>query len=180
MNYELIRDAVRIALCACFGLAPASDAALSFLREAYTEPENAPRPARTADVCYWSLSPEYGPDPASYDVTDAAAGTHRPAVNRFLPYQLLVVCYGPACEANASKIRSFLFVDGTNCPRQILRKAGVYPVPDPPPLQLLYEPEGSLWRRRADVTVSLRIADTLVYENRRNAIQSAPAVILHR
>ena len=179
MNYELLRAAVRSALCACFGLAPSSDAALSFLREAYTEPENAPRPARTADVCYWSLSPEDGPDPAVYDVSAPASGTHTPTVQRFLPYRLLVVCYGPSCEANASKIRSFLFVDGTNCPRQILRKAGIYPVPDPPPVELLYEPEGSLWRRRADMTVSLRIAETLAYENRRDAIKSAPAIIIH-
>ena len=50
----------------------------------------------------------------------------------------------------AHKIRSFLYLDGAGLPRQILRKAGIYPVPDPPVPHLLYEPEGSLWRRRAD------------------------------
>ena len=180
MNYELIRTAVRSALCACFSLAPSSDAALSFLREAYTEPENAPRPARTADVCYWSLSPDYGADPASYNAEAAASGSHTPAVQRFLPFRLLLVCYGPGAEANAEKARSFLFLDGAGFPRQVLRRAGIYPVPDPPPVQLLFEPEGSLWRRRADLSVSLRILDTVVYENRRNTIRSAPAVVIHR
>ena len=183
---DSLREAVRQALCACFSLAPSSDAALSFLREAYTEPENAPRPARTADVCYWSLSPDYGPDPASYGADPAsysaeaaASGSHTPAVQRFLPFRLLLVCYGPGAEANAEKARSFLFLDGAGFPRQVLRRAGIYPVPDPPAPQLLYEPEGSLWRRRADLTIPLRIKETLIYSANRNAINSPPAIIIH-
>ena len=168
------------ALCACLGLSPNSDQALSLIRQAYTEPENTPQPARTADVIYWSLSPEQGTDPASYNETAASSGSHKPTVHRFPAYQLLVVCYGPSCEANARKIRSFLYIDGANLPRQILRKSGIYPVPDPPAPQLLYEPEGSLWRRRADLTISLRIKDTLIYSASRNSITTAPAVILHK
>ena len=168
------------ALCACLGLSPSSSQALSLIRQAYTEPENSPQPARSVDVIYWSLSPEPGADPASYNETAAASGTHKPTVHHYLPYQLLIVCYGPGCEANAHKIRSFLYLDGTGLPRQILRKAGIYPVPDPPSPQLLYEPEGSLWRRRADLTISLRIRDDLVYPTNRNAISSVPAIILHK
>ena len=74
---------------------------------------------------------------------------------------------------------AFLYLDGAGLPRQILRKAGIYPVPDPPAPQLLYEPEGSLWRRRADLTISLRIRDDLVYSVSRGAITSPPAVIIH-
>ena len=168
------------ALCACLGLTPSSEQALSLIRQAYTEPENSPQPARSADVIYWSLSPEQGSDPATYNETDASGGSHKPTVHRFLPYQLLIVCYGPSCEANARKIRAFLYVDGVNLPRGILRKAGIYPVPDPPAPQLLYEPEGSLWRHRADLTISLRVRDTLVYSAGRGAITSVPAVILHK
>ena len=168
------------ALCACLALMPSSEQALSLIRQAYTEPENSPQPARSADVIYWSLTPEQGNDPASYNETDASGGSHKPTVHRFLPYQLLIVCYGPSCEANARKIRAFLYIDGVNLPRGILRKAGIYPVPDPPVPQLLYEPEGSLWRRRADLTISLRVRDTLVYSAGRGAITSAPAVILHK
>ena len=169
-----MNETIYIALCTCLGLAPASEQALSLIRQAYTEPENSPQPARTADVIYWSLSPETDPPGAETIVPPYSA------VHRFLPYQLLIVCYGPGCEAYAHKIRSFLFFDGAGLPRQILRKAGIYPVPDPPAPQLLYEPEGSLWRRRADLTVQLWIRDTLVYSNPRGAIQTPPEVILHQ
>lgn len=175
-----MKETIHKALCACLGLAPDSAQALSLVREAYTEPENSPQPARTADVIYWSLSPEYGDDPASWNETEASSGSHKPAVSRFLAYQLLIVCYGPGCEANVRKIRSFLYIDGANLPRGILRKAGIYPVPDPPAPQILYEPQGSLWRRRADLAVSLRIRETLVYSQSCGAITSPPAVILHR
>ena len=167
------------ALCACLGLEPNSEQALSLIRQAYTEPENSPQPARSADVIYWSLSLEEGSDPASYNETAASSGSHKPTVHRFLAYQLLIVCYGPSCEVHARKIRAFLYIDGVNLPRGILRKAGIYPVPDPPAPQLLYEPEGSLWRRRADLTISLRIKETLIYSTNRNAINSPPAIIIH-
>ena len=168
------------ALCACLGLPPSSEQALALIRQAYTEPENSPQPARNADVSYWSLSPEQGNDPASYNETAAGSGNHKPTVHRFLAYQLLVVCYGPSCETYARKIRAFLYIDGANLPRGILRKAGIYPVPDPPAPQLLYEPEGSLWRRRADLIISLWVKETLVYSENRNAITTPPAVVLHK
>ena len=174
-----MNETIYKALVACFGLTADSDQALSLIRQAYTEPENSPQPARSADVIYWSLSPVLSADPASYSETAASSGTHKPTVHRYLPYQLLVVCYGPGCEANAQKIRSFLYLDGAGLPRQILRKAGIYPVPEPPSPQLLYEPEGSLWRRRADLTISLRIRDDLVYSTGRGAITSPPTVIIH-
>ena len=171
-----MNETIHNALCACLGLTPDSPQALAMVRQAYTEPENSPRPARSMDVVYWSLSPEGGERPVSYDLLGPFG--HNPVVHRYLPYQLLVVCYGPGCEANAQKIRSFLYVDGAGFPRQILRKAGIYPVPDPPAIQLLYEPEGSLWRRRADAVISLRIRETLVHPVKRGAIQSAPTISL--
>ena len=166
-------ETIHNALSACLGLSPASEQALSLIRQAYTEPENSPQPARTVDVIYWALSPETGL-PGAETIAPPYS-----AVHRFLPYQLLVVCYGPACESYAHKIRSFLYLDGAGLPRQILRKAGIYPVPDPPAPQLLYEPEGSLWRRRADLTVQLWVRDTLVYSNPCGAIQAPPDIILH-
>ena len=177
MNSERTQ-AIHSALCACLGRTPGSAQALALIRQAYTEPENSPRPARTADVIYWSLSPEAGDDPVAYGAASVSSGSHKPTVHRYLAYQLLIVCYGPGCEASAHRIRSFLYLDGAGLPRRILRKAGINPVPDPPAPQLLYEPEGSLWRRRADLTISLRVRDTLVYSERRNAIGSPLAVIL--
>lgn len=172
--------AIRQALCACFGLAPDSSEALALFREAYTEPENTPRPARTADVIYWSLAPDTGQDSPAYGETDAGEGSHRPAVTRVLAYRLTVVCYGPAAEAYAQRIWALLYVDGRNFPREILRRAGIFPVPDPPPVEKLYEPEGSLWRRRADLIVSLRVVDTVYAAQTRPAIRTVPEVIIRR
>ena len=172
--------AVRKALCACFGLAPDSAEALSLVREAYAEPEVPPRPARNADVIYWSLSPDHGQRPPEYNVTGQGNGSHTPTVDQVLMYRLLVVCYGPASEMYAQRIRALFFVDGKGFPREILRKAGVFPVPEPPPVEKLYEPEGSLWRSRADVSIALQVADTMTAPARRGAVRFAPAVIINR
>ncbi len=43
MNQE-INSILYAALCACFGLSPNSSQASRRIREAYQEPENAPRP----------------------------------------------------------------------------------------------------------------------------------------
>ena len=174
-----MNETIYKALAACLGIFSDSAQTLSLIRQAYTEPENSPQPARSADVVYWSLSPETTQDPASYNETAAASGTHKPTVHRYLPYQLLVVCYGPGCEMNAKKIRSFLYLDGAGLPRQILRKAGIYPVPEPVGVQLFYEPEGSLWRRRADVVISLRVREEMVYSAERNAISTPPEVEIY-
>ena len=72
-----------------------------------------------------------------------------------------------------------LFLDGAGFPRRILRDAGIYPVPDPPQPSLLHEEEGSLWRKRADLTVSLRVRDEVSGQTR-GTIAVPPAVVLHR
>ena len=79
-EYQL---AIHNALCSCLGLSPSSEQALSLIRQAYTEPENSPQPARSADVIYWSLAPEQGNDPASYNEADASGGSHKPTVHHF-------------------------------------------------------------------------------------------------
>ena len=81
-NESEFQLAIHNALCSCLGLSPSSEQALSLIRQAYTEPENNPQPARTADVIYWSLSPEAGDDPASYNETAATSGAHKPTVHR--------------------------------------------------------------------------------------------------
>ena len=46
------------ALCACFGLSPSSADASILIREAYQDPENAPRSPRNTDVIYFSIEPD--------------------------------------------------------------------------------------------------------------------------
>ena len=179
MNSELFREAVFDVLCACLNLTESEGVEL--IHEAYAEPENVPRPPRNRNVIYWTVLQDPASDPVSTEWNNeaGAGGNHVPVVCTTLKYQLVIVCYGPACEEYASRIRHMLFLDGRGFPRQILRAAGIFPVPDPPQPQLLHEEEGSLWRKRADLTVSLRVRE----EQRgpvRGSITTAPAVVLHR
>ena len=178
MNQE-ISTVLYQALCACFGLAPSSAQASVLIREAYQDPENAPRPPRSTDVVCYSVAPDVSAaePPPAYSMENPENGSHAQAVSSFSAWRLQIVCYGPHAPDNARKIRAFLYLDGAGFPRSILRKAGLYPVPDPPEPLLLHEPEGSLWRRRADLTISLRAEEKETHPARRNAITSAPAVI---
>ena len=169
------------ALSACFGLQPSSSEASVLLREAYQDPENAPRLPRNTDVIYYSISPDpaAAEPPPACAAENASQASHVPSVSFFSAWTLTVVCYGPHALENARKIRAFLFLDGAGFPRAVLRKAGLYPVPDPPEPMLLREPEGSLWRQRADLTVSLRAEETQTHPARRNAVTAAPAIQIH-
>ena len=176
-----MNESIYRALCACFGLLPSSVQASVLIREAYREPENVPRPPRNADVVYYSIAPDPAAReaPAIYSEENAAQGFHTAAVSSFSAWTLQIVCYGPHALSNARKIRAFLYVDGPGFPRSILRKAGIRPVPDPPEPMLLHEPEGSLWRTRADLTVSLRAEEKETHPVRRGAVTVPPAVIIH-
>ena len=169
------------ALCACLNLDRNSAAAAALIHEAYAEPENVPRPPRNRNVIYWTALQDPGSDPVSTacNAEDGTGGNHVPVVYTTLKYQLIIVCYGPASEEYALRIRHMLFLDGAGFPRRILRDAGIYPVPDPPQPALLHEEEGSLWRKRADLTVSLRVRDEQRAQAR-GSITAAPAILLHR
>ena len=170
--------AIYNALCACFGLSPSSQEASALIREQYQEPENAPRPPRSADVIYFSVEPDAGAQeaPPAYAAENPSAASHVPAVSRYTAWNLQIICYGPEALRNARQIRAFLYVDGAGYPRCILRKAGIRPVPDPPEPVLLHEPEGSLWRLRADLMIRLRREETQTHPVRRGAVAAAPAV----
>jgi hypothetical protein len=170
------------ALCACFGLAPASADASNLIRPAYQEPENAPRPPRSTDVIYYFVSPDVSAQeaPPAYSADNPASASHVPVVSAYSAWTLQVIAYGPHALLNARKIRAFLFVDGPGFPRAILRKAGIRPVPDPPEPLLLHEPEGFLWRERADLTIRLRMEEKETHPRRRGAVTVPPAVNLRR
>ena len=187
------QTAIFDALCACLNLS--AEDGIKLIHEAYAEPENVPRPGRNKNVIYWTVLQDPASDPVATEQGDGSAcyvsgwnyrtvpdvplsGTHVPVVYTTLKYQLIIVCYGPACEAYASRIRHMLFLDGRGFPRQILRDAGIFPVPDPPQPSLLHEEEGSLWRKRADLTVQLRVREEQI-GTVRGSITIAPVVILH-
>ncbi len=176
-----MNETIYSALCACFGLEPSPAAASVLIREAYQDPEPAPRPPRSANVIYYSLEPDTASSeaPPSYEVETPAFSSFFPAVSSFATWKLQVVCYGPEALENARRIRAFLFLDGTGMPRMILRQVGLFPVPDPPEPLALHEPEGSLWRLRADLTVSLRASEKQAYSSRQGAVAVVPEVIIH-
>jgi len=173
-----MNETIYRALCACLGLQSSSMQAPVLIREAYREPENAPRPPRSADVVYYSIAPDPAAReaPPAYMEENAFRDSHIPAVSLFSAWTLTVVCYGPHALSNARKIRAFLYVDGPGFPRSILRKAGIRPVPDPPEPMLLHEPEGSLWRTRADLTVSLRAEEKETHPVQRGAVSVPPVI----
>ena len=177
MNQEF-STVIYSALCACFGLRPDLSRASALIREAYAEPENVPRPPRNTDVIYYSLAPDISAReaPPVYGAENPDGGSHAVTVSRFSAWTLQVVCYGPHALSSARKIRAFLFADGPGFPRSILRNAGLYPVPDSPEPMLLHEPEGSLWRQRADLTVSLRAGEKETHPVRRGAVLVLPEV----
>ena len=167
------------ALCACLNLSETEG--IKLIHEAYAEPENVPRPARNKNVIYWTVLQDLTSDPVSTEYTagDGTAGNHVPTVCTTVKYNLVIVCYGPACEEYARRIRHMFYLDGRGFPRQILRDAGIFPVPDPAQPSLLHEEEGSLWRKRADLTIQLRVRDEQRAQAR-SAISTAPAVIIRR
>ena len=179
MNSEssAFHTAIFDALCACLNLSAAEG--IKLIHEAYAEPENVPRPARNRNVIYWTVLQDLSADPVSTVYhPEGGAGRNTPVVYTTLKYQLIIVCYGPASETNARRIRHMLFLDGAGFPRRILRNAGIFPVPDPPQPSLLHEEEGSLWRKRADLTIQLRVRDEL-RSQARNSINSPPAIVIH-
>ena len=178
---SVFHTAVFDALCACLNLNKTSAEAVKLIHEAYAEPENVPRPPKNRNVIYWTAlqDPASDPVPITVNAESGGAGRHTPVVYTTLKYQLIIVCYGPACEEYAHRIRQMLYLDGSGFPRQILRAAGIYPVPGPAQHSVLYEEEGSLWRRRADLTISLRVRDELSGQAR-GSISSAPAIVINK
>lgn len=174
----VFHTAVFDALCACLNLSAAEGVKL--IHEAYAEPENVPRPPKNRNVIYWTLLQDPASDPVSKEYRSETAGTGRntPVVYTTLKYQLIIACYGPACEEYASRIRYMLYLDGAGFLRRILREAGIFPVPDPPQPSLIYEEEGSLWRKRADLTVLLRVRDEQSARTR-GSVTTVSAVIFH-
>ncbi len=173
-----MNDDVFKALCACFGLVPSSDAASLLIRAAYQEPDPFPQPPRSTNVVYYAAEPDptAAEAPPAYGTDSPASAAHTPSVSFFSAWILRIVCYGPDAMDNARKIRAFLYLDGAGFPRAILRKAGIYPVPNPPEPVELHEPEGSLWRLRADLTIRLRVKEKQEHRTRRNAITVPPAI----
>ena len=168
-----IIETIYQALCACFGLSPSSEEAAALFCEAYLEGESIPQLPRNKDIIfYWEE-----PAPGALVVPQEYANMFpKFSMYNFPEHLLHVTCYGPNAVENAKKIRALLFLDGANCPRRILRQEGIYPVPEPDNPVQSFEQEGSLWRKRADLTVHFHTEEYLIAPLKRQTIAFPPAV----
>ena len=163
-------------LCSAMGVDPESQEASEMIIPAYQEPENGPRPPRNKDLVYYYLMTDDAEE-ARYQTVEIR--NRRMKVSAFTGYQLVIICYGPHCMENAHTIRYFLYLDGKGMPRNIMRKHGIYPIPSPRLPAVSWEENGSLWRKRADLTVQLRRREQQVYEAEQGMILVAPEVVIH-
>lgn len=168
----LTASALFSVLASALNLSPSSGTAQQMIREAYQEDNPTPEPPRSEDRVYYHLTPDATAPPIPEEIRPAG---HSTDLFRYVPYKLTLTFYGPGAEANAALVRSRLYQDGQGNPLSLLRAEGAYPVPRPPMPLLLYEPAAALWRKRVDLTVSLRIAQELELPNS-PTVTTAPRV----
>lgn len=159
-------------LCACFGYQPSSARAQKTFFRAFQPDGTVPQPSRTQDVCYFDLIPEKAPDPkyTEIDRKNAANDTYA----RTVPVALKLYFYGPNAEDNAYRVRTMLFTDSV---RSRFRQSGIIPIPEPEEPVSLPEIEGTMWRKRCDLTVSLRILQSFTVEG--TGITVPPEIDMH-
>ncbi len=153
-DHSAVTQAVFRAIAVALGLSPSSAVASTRILRAYASPP-PPQAALRSNVCFFDLMP----DRNAQMLTERSVILGVNAIYRFIPYTLTIVFYGSTAESDAIRVRDNLFVDGVAHPLSILRKAGIYPIPPTGAPAVVYEEEGSLFRKRADLVLSVRILD---------------------
>ena len=173
--HRVVFSALRSALALTAGEADAC------LIRAYAD-QPPPEPASSVNVCYYFLQTDSYVSILQERYVENAV----PKVFSFIPCRLVLVFYGPACEAWALRCRSFLFQDGAGEPRQIFRDAGLFPVPVPTAPSVVFEETGTKYRKRADLVVDLRLVDDAAYVSVSGGepltvetVESVPSVEIH-
>ena len=164
--------AVYTALCACFSLSPSSPEAAYRFRPAYPSDTTLPQPPRDKDVCYISLSPDTAPDPQYFTVL--RADPDQDTWYHVTPLSLRLCFYGPHARDHALSVWVLLYTDPI---RSLLRKSGIIPIPSPAPPTTFPELEGTLWRSRADLTLSLRVLQST--QTPATSITTPPELFIH-
>ena len=170
-----MKEAIYKALCACFAISPDSEEASGIIREAYQEPENSPQPPKEQNVIYYNL--ESSPDAPAAPPYQEYKSSY-PEYYWFPEKILHVTCYGRDAEELAEQVRIFIYLPGTGNPASILKKAGIYIMPNTREPVISYEETGSLWRKRADVEIHLRIDKKLTYTKKQPMLDKPPLVRL--
>lgn len=169
--------AVFRALCAVFALDPDGSEAASRFRCAYTGTAvTHPQADRERDVCYYTVTETSDPALAhtrrDYALDEQGRMTVR--IHKVLPLSCLLTFYGPNADEDAEACWSGLFADyGHGSPPDVLRQSGLSLVSWPDRPLSLPELQGSLWRRRCDLRVGLRMRTVQTVRQRPDA--PAPA-----
>lgn len=168
----ILQSAVWQALRAALDLTE-EEAAHRVLRAYADAPPAEPPPSET--VCYYHLRSA----PRSPDFRESALEQGVPVSASFLPCNLILVFYGPDGEAWAHRVQDFLLMDGPGSSRRILRAAGLFPVPSGPGPAVLYEERGKTFRKRTDLTFSLRLLSNEARAAPVSVIAQPPDVSIH-
>ena len=153
-DHSAVTQAIFRAIAVLLGLVPSSSEASARILRAYASPP-PPQAGSETNLCFFDLNP----DRNAQMLTERSVIHGINAIYRFIPYTLNIVFYGPSAETDAIRVRDNLFVDGAAHPLSILRKTGIYPIPPTEPPTVVYEEEGALFRKRADLVLAVRILD---------------------
>ena len=158
------------AVAAAFGLDPDQQSTLNRIVPAYVPGVTTPQYNSDDDVVFYTIEAETAPESAyvtlegksetSTDQHGAEQTVHSLAVTKIIPFSSLLTFYGPNADDDSEMVWTRLMVDnGAGSPRSILRSKNIvfnYGLGKMPPRPTsVPELEGTLWRRRCDLRLSL-------------------------
>lgn len=155
--FRHVSDAVYDAVAAAMGLDPEAQSTLDRIVPAYVPGVTTPQYNSNDNVIFFALSEDtLAPD----NYLSIKGETESLTVTKVVPVSLLLTFYGPDADDDSERCWSRLMVDhGAGSPRSILRANKIVfnygPGRMPPRPVSAPELEGTLWRRRCDLRLSL-------------------------
>ena len=153
-----VSDAVYLAVASAMGLDPDNQSTIDRIVPAYVSTEvTTPQYNVNDNVVFFDPQLESAPE-AGWVTVRGEDG--KIAVTKTIPVSLLLTFYGPDADDDSEQVWSRLMVDyGAGSPRAILRANNIvfnYGLGRMPPRPVQApELEGTLWRRRCDLRLSL-------------------------
>lgn len=172
MSLDSLYPVIFEALCACFGYSPSSEQARKTFLRAYQPSGTVPQPPRGMNVCYFDLVPEKAPDPKYTRVS--RRNPLRDEYTRTVPVSLKICVYGPNPEDYVWMIRTMFFKEHV---KRMLRQNRTVAIPEPEEPVSLPEIEGTQWRKRCDLTISLRVLQS--YTAEASSVLVPPEINIH-
>ena len=155
--FEHVSDAVYDAVAAAMGLDPGLQSTVDRIVPAYVPGVTTPQYNSNDNVIFYDLSEESAPEAGWVSIRNEENALN---ITKVIPVSLLLTFYGPDADDDAEKVWSRLLVDqGAGSPRAILRSNHIvfnYGLGRMPPRPVsMPELEGTLWRRRCDLRLSM-------------------------